>query len=258
MISELGFFSPEAIESQELIRQDYGEVFEVSEQLSKMLIRLLRAAELDATSRKNMAMNVLAARSLELFQCSMILLEKGCIPAAKVLCRALIEAVYKLSAIQLSTEALDLYTQQARHTRLQKLKSIQRYKQKHQHSGIAPGIEAEIKTLSKEKPKKTEPHRWACLARMEDFHNLYYQAMSDDVHANIESLNHYFDEASTHLVSFGPSDKDLSSVAAACQRTMVNAIEKYVLYLNVKMSDELSAMSSRIDTIEENSDEPET
>jgi hypothetical protein len=50
---------------------------------------------------------------------------------------------------------------------------------------------------------------------MDDFHNIYYQGLSDDVHANIESLNHYFDESSEHMMNFGPSDKDLLAVAAA-------------------------------------------
>ena len=198
-----------------------------------------------------MAMNALAAKSLELFQSSIILLERGCIPAAKVICRPLIETVYKLCAIQLSAIAIDLYTQQARLTRLQKLKSIQKYKQKHKNTSIAPGIEAEIQSLSNEKPKKTEPHQWACLAQMEDFHNLYYQGMSDDVHANVESLNHYFDEASTHLINFGPSDKDLTLVATACQRIIVNAIEKYAQFLNDRVSEELSFLIPKIDALEE-------
>lgn len=250
MISEQGFFSPEVVESTRQIRQAYGEVFEVAEQLSQLLIRLLREAELDRVSPKNMAMNAIAAKSLELFQCSIILLERGCIPAAKILCRAMIETVYKLSAIQLSPDAIDLYHGQVSHTRLQKLKSVQKYKQKHKNSGIALGIEAEIERLSKEQLPRTEPYQWARLAQMEDFHNLYYQGMSDDVHNNIESLNHYFDETSTHLVNFGPSDKDLILVATACQRTMLNAIEKYGLFLNASATEELSAVSLRIDALE--------
>lgn len=250
MISELGFFSPDAVESQSQIRGAYREVFEVSEQLSKLFLRLLRDAELDRSSMKNMAMNALAAKSLELFQSSMILLERGCIPAAKVICRPLIETVYKLCAIQLSNNAIDLYAMQARFTLLLKLKSVQRYKLKHKNASIMPEIEAEILSLSKEKPKKTDPHEWASLAQMEDFHNLYYQGMSDDVHANVESLNHYFDEASTHLINFGPSDKDLTLVATACQRTMLNALEKYALFLNADISKELSILSPKIDALE--------
>jgi len=252
MIAELGFFSPEAIESQRQIRVAHREVFEVSEQVSELLLRLLRDAELDRISAKNMAMNALAAKSLELFQSSLILLERGSIPAAKVICRPLIETVYKLCAIQISTTAIDRYAQQARHTRLQKLKSVQKYKQKHKNASIAPGIEAEIQSLSTEKSKKTEPHKWASLAQMEDFHNLYYQGMSDDVHANIESLDHYFDEASTHFINFGPSDKDLTLVAIACQRTIVNAIEKYSQFLNVCVSEELSLLNLKIDALENN------
>lgn len=251
MISELGFFSPDAVESQSQIRGAYREVFEVSEQLSKLFLRLLRDAELDRVSVKNMVMNAIAAKSLELFQSSMILLERGCIPAAKVICRPLIETVYKLCAIQLSTNAIDLYTSQARFTQLQKLKSVLKYQQKHNNDKIIPGIKGEIESLSKEKPKKTDPHAWATHAQMDDFHNLYYQGMSDDIHANVESLNHYFDEASTHLINFGPSDKDLTLVATACQRTMLNALEKYARFLSTDVSKELSLLNLKIDALEE-------
>lgn len=256
MISELGFFSPEAIESQRQICVVYREVFEVSKQLSALLLRLLRDADLGPVSRRNTAttLNALAAKSLELFQSSLMLLERGCIPAAKVICRTLIETAYKLCAIQISPTAIDLYAQQARHTRLQKLKSIQKYKQKHENASVATGIESEIQSLSTERPKKTEPHTWAALAKMEDFHYFYYQGMSDDVYTNIESLNHYIEDTSTHLINFGPTDKDLTFVAIACQRTIVNAVEKYAQFLNIRVSTELSLLNQKIDALEDHGD----
>lgn len=251
MISELGFLSPEVSEDEHQLTMNYRELFNLSERLSKLFVRLLKDATLDHTSVRNMAMNSLAAKSLELFQSSVILLRKGCIPAAKVLCRAQIETVYKVCAIQLVTDGIDRYINQEKSTRLQKLRSIQKYKQKHQRSGIAPGIEAEIDTLSKEKPKKTEPHEWASLAQMDDFHNLYYQGMSDDTHGNIESLNHYFDENSDHVMNLGPSDKGLSIVAAACHRTLINAIEKYASFQQVNVATDLAVLSRENDALEE-------
>jgi len=250
MISELGFLSSEVEKSEKQIIETYTDLFEVSERLSKLFIDLLKASELDRTSPKNLTMNALAAKSLEVFQSCIILLKKGCIPAAKITCRALIETVYKLCAIQLANDGIDLYICQEKSTRLQKLRSIQKYKQKHIGSGIGPGIESEIDALSKEKPKKTEPYEWASLAKMEDFHNLYYQGMSDDTHANIESLNYYFDENSAHIVSFGPSDKGLVIVAAACHRTLINAIEKFALFRNVNIATELSQLSGENDVLE--------
>ena len=250
MISEVGFLSPEVNESEQQLAMEYRDLFELSERLSKLFIQLLRDAPLDHESVRNMVLNTLAAKALELFQSSVILLRKGCIPAVRVLCRSQIETVYKLCAIQLAPEGFDRYINQEKCSRLQKLRSIQKYKQKNPKSGIAPGIEAEIDTLSKERPKKTEPHEWASLAKMDDFHNLYYQEMSDDTHGNIESLNHYFDEDSDHMVSFGPSNKGLATVAAACHRTLINAIEKYALFQQVNVAPDLSALSRANDELE--------
>jgi hypothetical protein len=250
MISELGFLSSEVEESEKQITKAYADLFDVSERLSRLFIGLLKESELDRTSPKNLTMNALADKSLELFQSCIVLLRKGCIPAAKIACRALIETVYKLCAIQLTNEGIDLYIRQEKSTRLQKLRSIQKYKQKHPGSGVGTGIEVEIDVLSKEKPKKTDPHEWASMAKMEDFHNLYYQGMSDDTHANIESLNHYFDENSAHIVSFGPSEKGLAIVAAACHRTLINAIEKFALFRNENIAAQLSKLSGENDLLE--------
>ncbi len=250
MISELGFLSSEVEESEKQIIGAYTDLFELSERLSKVFIGLLQESELDRTSPKNLTMNAMAAKSLELFQSSVILLRKGCIPAAKITCRALIETVYKFCAIQLANDGIDLYIRQEKSTRLQKLRGIQKYKQKHPGSGVGLGIESEIDVLTKEKPKKTEPYEWASLAKMEDFHNLYYQKMSDDTHANIESLDHYFDENSAHIVSFGPSEKGLGIVAVACHRTLINAIEKFTSFRNANIATELSQLSGENDVLE--------
>jgi len=250
MISELGFFSPEVSEDEQQLTMKYHELFDISERLSKLFVRLLKDAPLDYTSVQNMAMNSLAAKSLELFQSSVIMLRKGCIPAARILCRAQIETVYKVCAIKLVPDGIDRYIKQEKHTRLQKLWSIQKYKQKHSNSRIAPGIESEIDTLSKDKHKKTEPHEWASLAQMDDFHNLHYQRMSDDTHGNIESLNHYFDEDSSHIMNFGPTDKGLTIVVAACHRTLVNAIEKFASFQQVNVANELAILSEENDVLE--------
>lgn len=250
MISELGFLSPEVSETEQQLVTDYHDLFDLSENLSKLFIRLLRDASLDHESVRNLAMNTLAAKALELFQSSVILLRKGCIPAARVLCRSQIETVYKLCAIELAPDGIDRYINQEKCTRLQKLRSVQKYKQKYPRSGFGAGIEAEIDSLSKEKPKKTEPHEWASLAQMDDFHNLYYQGMSDDTHGNIESLNHYFDEYSAHLVSFGPSNKGLAIVAAACHRTLINAIEKYGSFQKANVASELALLDGANDALE--------
>ncbi len=250
MISELGFLSPEIEESETAIATTYCDFFDLSERISRLFVQLLQETNIDHTSQKSTAINALAAKSLELFQSSVIMLRKGCIPAARILCRALIDTVYKLCAITLASDGIDRYISQEKRTRLQKLKCIQKYKQKYPKSGIAPCIEAEIDKLSRENSVETKPHEWASLAQMNDFHNLYYQGMSDDTHGNIESLNHYFDEESAHIISFGPSDKGLAITAAACIRSLINAIEKYASFQHIDISNNLALFSKENDELE--------
>ena len=61
MISELGFLSPEVSETEQQLVTDYHDLFDLSENLSKLFIRLLRDASLDHESVRNLAMNTLAA-----------------------------------------------------------------------------------------------------------------------------------------------------------------------------------------------------
>lgn len=250
MISELGFLSPEVGESEEQLAIAYTELFSLSEKLSKLLLQLLKGVELDYTSTRSMVINALAVKSLELFQASVILLTKGCIPAARVLCRAQVETVYKLCAITLEENAIDKYFCQEKSSRLQKLQCIHEYKKKYQKFKTAPGLEVEIDKLKQEGLKTTKPFEWARWAKMEDFHNIYYQGMSDDTHGNIESLNHYFDENSPHIMSFGPSDKGLTLVAAACHRTLINAIAKYASFLGIDVETDLALLSKENDVLE--------
>jgi hypothetical protein len=250
MITELGFLSPEIEKSEKKIIKKYYDLFQLSERMSKIFIGLLKQSKIDRKSIKNLAMNALAAKSLELYQSSIILLRKGCIPATKAICRALIETVYKLCAIQLKKEGINLYIHQEKCTRLQKLRRLREYKQRYPNSPTPPDIELVFNKLKNEKPKKTDPHVWASLAEMEDFHDIYYQVMSDDTHANIESLNHYFDEKSAHILSFGPSDKWLAPVAIACHRALINAMQKFALFQGTNITTELSQFNNEINLIE--------
>lgn len=80
MISEVGFLSPEVNESEQQLAMEYRDLFELSERLSKLFIQLLRDAPLDHESVRNMVLNTLAAKALELFQSSVILLRKDVSP----------------------------------------------------------------------------------------------------------------------------------------------------------------------------------
>lgn len=251
MISELGFLSSDVEEAEKQIIEQYGDLFTLSERLCKLFIGLMKESLIDDTSIKNRTMRALAAKSLELFQSCIILLRKGCIPAAKIICRALIETIYKFCAIQLVDDGIGIYLRQEENSRLKKRRSIQRYKQKYPDFKVSPEIEKEIDALSKKKSKETKPYEWASLAKMEDFHNIYYQVMCDDVHANVESLNYYFDENLSHVVSFGPSDKGLAFTIVVCNRTLINVIEKFALFQNTNVATELSQLNNENEILEE-------
>ena len=161
-ISELGFASDEAKEFEGHIQKNFADVFNLSDQLSSLFIKSLSKSKIDASSRDNMLLNAAAARTLELFQSVDLLLRRGCIPAAMVLLRSQIEAVYKLCAMVKDPELIEELVRQSSATRPSKLKSVQKYRQKHQvEKGAKPNVVKEIAELAKNKVSKLRPEQWA-------------------------------------------------------------------------------------------------
>jgi hypothetical protein len=97
--------------------------------------------------------------------------------------------------------------------------------------------------------KKIQPHEWATLAKMEDFHNIYYQGFSDDVHGNIETLDHYFDVNNAHAFCFSPDDRDLYLVALASQKGTVNALSHYSHTAGIDLSKEMEALNAKVENV---------
>ena len=248
-LQELGFLSDEAKESEADIVQDFVRVFDLFDKLSVLFIDALSNAKIEPESTEGLVIHAAAARALELSQSADILLRKGCVPAAKLVCRTQLEAVYKLCAIIKNSDLAHEYISQSKFSRLQKLKSIQKYQQDYPDSKAAPNLTKEIDELSvaAKSLKKLAPHDWASKAEMDDFHRVYYQGLSDDTHGNIETLDHYFDKNSDYAFCFGPSVQDLNIVAHACQRGMVNAIIHYTSYVGNSNPEILKPISDEVD-----------
>lgn len=249
MISELGFFSSQAREDEKRIRADHAELFELAENVSREFLRLLEKAELDPNSDKNLRINALAIRSLELFQSTFNLLGQGAVPGAKVICRGLIESVFKLSALQTSNEGMDMYLAQDHASRLKKLQGFQRYNAQKKLPPSAK-IENEIDELKKKKIQSPAVSRWAEVAGMTDFYNVYYAVLNDDTHSSVEVLQHYVDDDSNALLNFGPSAKGLSVAGAICLRAILVGLDKYAVYQGAPI--DLSHYCRENDRLEKN------
>jgi hypothetical protein len=113
-IEDLGFLSKEGLQLEDQIVKSHKEVFQLSDRISQLFLRALKDSEIDPTSRDNLVLNACAARVLELFQSVDILLRKGCAPAAKVVCRTQLEAVYRLCAMHQDNSHIQSYIDQSK------------------------------------------------------------------------------------------------------------------------------------------------
>lgn len=250
MISETGFFSSDIGDDKEQLLAVYGTLFDVSTQLNELLMKLLSTAQMDITKEVHIVVHALAARSAELFQCIVMTLKTGSIPPANVLCRALIENAYKLVAVSSDPNYVEKLNSDEAVSRLSKLQGVQKYKQKYPGFVVASGIEKEIDCLVAKKFKMTNPHTWAELASMADFHNIYYPMLCDEVHANSASVSHYIDTQSEFALNFGPTDKGLPLTLTISNRTLVCCIESYAKFLMADIGAVLQVLSASNDAAE--------
>ena len=84
---------------------------------------------------------------------------------------------------------------------------------------------------------------------MEDFNNTYYQGFSDDIHGNVETLDHYFDENNSYSFVYSPGEDDLYLVALASQKGTINALSHYSRTADVDLSKELEELHGKVENI---------
>jgi hypothetical protein len=170
----------------------------------------------------------LSARVLDLTATTLRSLGHGSVPSAKILTRAVLEAIYKIVAVQVNADNIDQFFHDDAASQLGKNKKILEYKKAKKSKSVAKGVEKKIDALAAQKVQKIDPAEWATRAGMQDFHLLFYPWLSSDVHGNASALDHYFNPEADDVLEVGPGDLDLrlTSVALArCLLVLVRALD---------------------------------
>ena len=126
LIDENGFLAGRIhswIESQ---RASHKDIFNRAQDLNRDCHHFLNARAVDLENAKQVALSLLFARSLELFQSIVVVSERGMAATTRVLHRGFIEASFHFFAIQRDPTYLDIYLDQFHN---QKRKLLQRIRQ---------------------------------------------------------------------------------------------------------------------------------
>ena len=167
----------------------------------------------------------LSARVLDLTATTLRSLGHGSVPSAKILIRAVIEAIYKIVAVQLNADNINQFFDDDTASQLGKNKKILEYKKAKKSKSVAKGVEKKVEALAAQKVQKIDPPEWATRAGMQDFHHLFYPWLSSDVHGNASALDHYFNSEADHVLEIGPGDLDLRLTCVALARSLLVLVQ---------------------------------
>lgn len=229
-IEEEGFLSEEAEAGKIHIYEKYKDFFGFAKDINKLCMKLLTELKIDSEDNHKLIVDMLFLRVVESFQGALLFLERGMVPQAKVVTRAMLEIVFMLVALQKKLHLLKSYlVDQHEEAHRRSLKSALKFKSEGLKEATKKhGIEKlylEKKNYLKNRElTPLSPKEWATEAELDDFYNLYYVVYSNAIHSNPSALDDHVDKNPDETnLSTGPTDKDLYDVLKCGIVILINA-----------------------------------
>jgi hypothetical protein len=213
-----GFLSEDTQKGREISRATYAEVFAVAEGVNRLAMRLQREAGVGRLhGQQAYLVNVLFVRCVEIFQSIVLMLEIYHVPAAKVLTRALLEAVFKLVAIASKECVVKNYFAAHYENLLKRFHAVRDSKDEQinrmfDKKDVIAAIEDVKKKKNSEKAFST--FDFAREAGMEVYYQTFYRIYSDSAHSGAAALDEHFDTEDENFpkLAIGPNSDDLVEV----------------------------------------------
>ncbi len=209
---EEGFLSTAMVESSQQCREQYSEWFELCESINRFSLKLTSKVAYHPDNRQEWLTAALFLRIRSIFEAIIILTEHCMLSEAWILLRALMEALFTLSAVCTDKQVAEEYYQNHLKTRLKALKKLggqDTNSTKFQKVDLNKLIEELQAKIKLKKAKDISIKYLASKAGLEDYYNTAYSVLSWTVHANV------LDIAQTHVV--GQSDDYVESVHLSFQ-----------------------------------------
>jgi len=252
-----GFLSEESEKGRKNFLQKYKDVFDFANDINRFSMDCLRKQQIDWENMNKLFIRTLYLRIIENFQGTMLMLERGMMPQAKVLTRAMLETVFILVALQKKPELTQCYLDQYEDGRKRALKAFLQFKGEQlrksakEHNLEQHYIEQK-KSLKDKELNPLKPKQWAIEAGLEDFYNLFYVSYSNSTHSNLSTLSDHIDNTEKELnVAFGPSENYLIEVFQCCVYILINANHSITLSNGQNIEEQLDIFQNRIKEMDE-------
>ncbi|MCP4552975.1 MAG: hypothetical protein GY834_13250 [Bacteroidetes bacterium] len=247
-----GFLSEESEKGRLNFNQNYQDIFDFSKELNQFCMKFMREQKIDWENKQQLIIKTLHIRILENFQAVFLILERGMMPQAKILTRAMLETVFILVALQKKPELVQNYLDQHEEGSKRTLKAFLQFKNEQLRAQVKENKIEENYIAKKNKLKEKElnpltPKQWAVKAELEDFYSLYYTIYSNAIHSNLSALNDHMDESEKEPnLSFGPSDEFLYDVLKCGFSILFNATSHTALAHGIDIAKQLDNYAKKL------------
>lgn len=225
-----GFLSDEANLDRQAILNSYNDAFAEARKLNQQAMVMLQS--LHTGKKQEDHINALFVRIVETYQGIIMLLEQGMVPQAKMLIRALLEALFSMVAMGKHPELINSYTAQHYLSVIHGLNAVKRWKQPALQGILdATKIDEHI-AINDAKLKETSANKltardWAVKAELSDFYDVFYIENSSAVHSDMWALNDHVEENPELGIQvwFGARDAGLYHALRTSATALLSAIK---------------------------------
>ncbi len=255
-LSENGFISSEVRVWIKKFRSEYSEVFNLADETNRFCQKSV--FQLDAHSKHlhEILVATLYIRTLSNYQAVILLAERGMMPEARTITRAMLETVFSLCAVAKSEQ---LATDYVREDQKKRLKFLNKFKEFH---GDLPKdvdvdeieeLENRLKEdIKQKKIKERTTKQWAEEAGLSNWYLTAYALLSDSVHTKVRDLERYLVVNGNHEIKefkWGPDDTGMDEILLTAIEAILIALKSTLDFFKKQKDEMIDELHDRLKQI---------
>lgn len=253
---EKGFLGKELEQWIPKIRNAHREFFALTDEVNEYCQKAMYKLEAHKENKQEVLVSTLYIRTLNNFQASVLLAERGMMPQCRVLVRAMIEALFSLCAIARSEKYADDFILEDQKNRLRFLNKLRQL-----HGGVPPDSnKEEVESLEQQlkeeigaggiKEKSTE--QWSKDAGMHDWYLTAYSVLSTSVHSKVKDLERYLalnDKDEIAEFRWGPEDHNIEEILMTSVQGMLTALNYARSLFKQRQESQVTEFQERLNSL---------
>lgn len=254
-----GFLSEDLKIHTDRLLMKHKDLFDLASDVNRFSQETMLTLNVHSNNAQELLMASILVRCLSHYQASIILCRCVMIPDARIIARALIEAMFILVAI---SKDYGLAVEYAQEDEFDRLKAIQKYRE--MHKAPPPGwteaqmvdFEAKVKKSIDEKSlKKRTTENWAKEADMHSWYLAPYFDLSESVHVKSRDVSVHIitnSEDEPKELKWGPSEEGMRLVLGTVIEAMCVIMKHVGIVFKVEVGENVDRFAKSLRNIDLN------